>query len=86
MAKKTSGLLDAVLAEPPQMTGPKSWFVRMADGDAKSQLRELHAAYHAGKLEKYSVSHLFRMARDLLSLQVGVSGFENWLKKADPDA
>lgn len=85
MAKKP-GLLSAVLAEPPKMTGPKSWFARMADGDSKSQLRELHAAYHAGKLEKYSVSHLFRMTRDLLGIPVGISGFENWIKKADPDA
>jgi|GEM_PF-4837179 len=85
MAKKPSGLLDAVLASQPLKTGPKTWFGRMEEGDAKSQLRELHAAWHAGKLDRYSMTDLLKTTREVLGIEIGVSGFENWLKKADPD-
>jgi hypothetical protein len=85
MAKKTSGLLDAVLAEPPINTGPKSWFDRLDEGDAKSQLRDLHIAWHSGRLDAYSAQHLHRKTKELLGLTVGISGFENWLKRENPD-
>lgn len=85
MAKKPSGLLSEILSEPPIARGPKSWFVRMADGDDKQQLRDLHAAYHAGKLTGYSVLHLHSKAVELTGITIGTNGFEQWLRKANPD-
>jgi hypothetical protein len=84
MAKKP-GLLSAVLAEPPTNRGPKSWFQNMPEGEVKNQLRELHAAFKAGKLDGYSKLHLHAKAQELLGLTIGSNGFEGWLKRASPD-
>lgn len=85
MAKKANALLDAVLADPPNNVGPKSWFDRMEEGEAKNQLRELHRAWNSGKLEAYAVQHLHRKSKDLLGVTIGVCGFGNWLRRSNPD-
>lgn len=57
----------------------------MPESDVKQQLRELHAAWHAGKLSGYSKLHLHARAVELIGIGIGTNGFEQWLKKVNPD-